>query len=724
MSLSKGTTLGPYEILSKLGEGGMGAVYLAKDPRLERNVAIKTLPEEFSQRPEALMRFQAENKAVAALSHPNIRIIYDIGVDKGYTFAVMELLEGETLASRLQRSALDWHEAVQVALGVASGLAAAHNKGIIHRDIKPHNIFLTDSGETKILDFGLALSFAGISDEESETMDSTMTLDDLAGKVSGTIPYMSPEQVRNKPADNRSDIFSYGCVLYEMLTTKRLFARDSAPEIMVAVLYETPPNLSKSGIVVPAELQRLVNLCLEKAPNHRIQSMNDIIDVLKKVQKSPISPKKGYQEASVAVLPFVNMSKDSEDEYFSDGLTEELIDSLVKIGGLQVASHTTSAVYKGKSHDIRFIAEQLHVRTVVEGSVRRAGNRFRISAQLINAEDGYHLWSDRYDRDVDDVFAVQSEIAHKIAEALQVVLTEKEKRAIAKAPTDNIQAYETYLQGRHNFYMFQRDSFKQALSLFLHASKLDPEFAGSYAWASYCYSFLYSWFDASEVNLTEADANSRKALALNPKLAEAHVAKGMALSLKKQIQMAKKEFETAIRLKPDLYEASYFYARNCFSQGKYELAAQLAEQASSQRPDDYNASYLLGMIYNHLGQKKEARKAFSLSLERAEKTLEIFPDDTRALSFGAGALNHLDKKQQALDWAERAFQNAPEEPMTLYAVACNFAMLGRPDKAISCLERARLFGSLPKKWLENDPDLDSLRKRPRFQAFLKQLKEE
>jgi serine/threonine protein kinase len=192
----------------------MGAVYLAKDPRLERNVVIKTLPEEFSQRPEALMRFQAENKAVAALSHPNIRIIYDIGVDEGYTFAVMELLEGETLASRLQRSALDWHEAVQVALGIASGLAAAHNKGIIHRDIKPHNIFLTDRGETKILDFGLALSFAEISDEESETMDSTMTLDDSAGKISGTIPYMSPEQVRNKPADNRSDIFSFGCVLY------------------------------------------------------------------------------------------------------------------------------------------------------------------------------------------------------------------------------------------------------------------------------------------------------------------------------------------------------------------------------------------------------------------------------------------------------------------------------------------------------------------------------
>jgi len=700
----------------------MGEVYMAKDRRLERKVAIKVLPERLAKDDVALRSFQEENKKVASLSHPNIRILFDIGTEKGRTFAVMELLEGETLAQRLERSPFEWSEAVKIALAVSTGLAAAHGKGIIHRDIKPHNIFLTESGEVKILDFGLAL-FATKKHEQQSGGDTTVTYQGLAEGFVGTVSYMSPEQISSNKADARSDVFAFGSVLFEMLTSKRLFFRKSMVETAVAVLNDAPPRLEKFGLRVPSKLQQIMFRCLEKDPEDRIQTMQEVTVRLKSLAGeralgTDIHP------ASVAVLPFLNMSPDKKNEYFSDGLTEELINSLVKIGSLRVASRTTSALFKGKNVDVRAVGDQLGVRTLVEGSVRKAGDRLRISAQLINSRDGYHLWSQTFDRTVKDVFSVQGEIAEQIAQALQVVLSEKEKRAIAKPPTDNVIAYDFMLRGRQEFYQFQRKSFERALTYLLHALKLDLNFASAYAWASYCYAFLHSWFDASDTNLYQAENASRKAISLDPDLAEAHVARGMVLYLRKETAKADEEFETALRLKPDLYEAAYFYARNCFSQRKFEKASELAAQAAELRPDDYNAPYLLGMISTDLGRSQEAQTAFQLSRQRAESILELFPDDARALSFGAGALNHLGKKQQALEWTERAFATSPEEPMTLYAVACNFAMLGNPDKAISCLERARLFGTLPKKWLESDPDLDSLRQRPRFQAFLARLCDE
>ncbi len=723
MVLQKGTKLGPYEILSKLGEGGMGEVFLAKDPRLERNVAIKVLPEDFSQNPQAVERFQYENKTIASLSHPNIRAIYDIGSDKGYTYAVMELLEGQTMARRLEQSALDWQKSGRYALSIARGLAAAHSKSIIHRDIKPQNIFITHDEEIKILDFGLALPKPIDSGGENEKFDSTLTQDKFAEGFSGTISYMSPEQVRSEKTDVRSDIFALGSLIYEMLTAKSLFQRKTPAETVAAILNDSPSSLAESGISIPVKLQRLLNLCLEKDPTHRIQSMNDIIAMLEEIETDASPKPKEAPEASVAVLPFANLSPDKENEYFSDGLTEELINFLVKIGGLHVASRTTSALFKGKTQDIRYIGEQLHVQTVVEGSVRKSGRKLRITAQLINIENGYHLWSDSFDREVEDVFNVQSEIAEHIAKALQVVLTAKEKRAIAKAPTENIKAYDYFLQGRQYFYHYQRKSFEIALNLFLHACERDPSFASAYAWASYCYSFLYTWFNASKTNLEEAEKTSHKALSLDKDLAEAHVSRGMVLSLKKKMSEAEKEFETALRLKPGLYETLYFYARLCFSQGKYQKAALLAKEATIQRPEDYSAPYLLGMIYSDLKQETNAQQAFQLCLQRAKDYLKLFPDDTRAILFGAGSLNHLGQREQALKWTERAFATSPKEPMTLYAMACDFAMAGNPEKAVSCLEKALLYGTIHQKWLENDPDLNSLRSHPRFQVLLHRLKD-
>jgi len=722
MALKKGIKLGPYEILSKLGEGGMGEVYLAQDPRLERDVAIKVLPDQLSQDQNSLVRFLHENKAVAALSHPNIRVIYDIGSDKGHTYAVMELLEGQTLAQHLDESAIDWLEAKYIAEEIAQGLSAAHGKSIVHRDIKPQNIFLTSDNEIKILDFGMAQS-EPIKTSKTDSLDSTLTHDTLNETMGGTVPYMSPEQVCNEPVDARSDIFAFGCVLYEMLSGKRLFYRKTPAETVAAILNEKPANLTESGISIPSELQRLVNLCLEKDPAHRIQTANDISNMLKGIGGSPAAALKDVQKASVAVLPFVNMSNDPENEYFSDGLTEELINSLVKIGGLHVASRTSSLLFKGKTQDVRYVGEQLNVRTVVEGSVRKSGRKLRVSAQLINVADGFHLWSETYDQEMEDVFSIQSEIAENIAKALQVVLSEKEKQTIFKQQTGNAQAYDYCLQGRQLFYHFQREGFERALKFFIHASELDPEYAAAYAWSAYCYAIQYSWFDTIEMTLSEAEKASQKALLLDPDLAEAHVSRGMVLSLRKQNHQAQQEFDTALKLKPDLYEGSYFYARLCFEQGNFEKAAKLCHQATLQRPDDYNSPCLMGMIYTELSQDKESKAAYRDCEKKVEKHLLLFPEDNRALYIGASALLHLDQKQRALEWTERALANSPEEPMTLYGVACNFAMLGRPDKSVSCLERAILFGSLPVSWLEYDPDLAVLRDRPRFKAFLKRIKE-
>ncbi len=728
MTLVNGTKLGPYEILSKLGAGGMGEVYRARDSRLERDVAIKVLPDQFAQDHHALARFRRESKAVAALSHPNIRAIYDIGTDAGRTFAVMELLEGETLASRLKRSALEWRKAVPIALAVADGLAAAHGKGIIHRDIKPQNIFLSAEGGIKILDFGLARLEIKDS-KEGEGLTATLTLETHPGAILGTVQYMSPEQVRGQPADARSDIFAFGCVLYEMLTRHRAFSRKTSAETIAAILNDDPVGFAEGGISVPGELQRVVTHSLEKNPAQRFQSARDLAFALRGIGRGAYADEpakrktadKKRTEASVAVLPFADMSPQHDQGYFCDGMAEELINALSKVEGLHVASRTSASAFKGKSQDIRQIGEQLNVRAVLEGSVRKAGSRLRINAQLISVADGYQLWSETFNREMEDVFAVQDEIAQSITRALRVVLSEKEKRAISKVPTANVQAYEYYLRGRQFFHQFRGKGLELARKLFIRAYELDPRYASAYAGVADCCSLLYLHWGAAEAHLKEADEASRKAIQLDPELAEARVARGTALSLIKRYDEAGKEFETAIRQDPDLFEAYYFYARACFVQGKLDRAAELYEQASRVNSEDYQAPNLLAQVYGGLGRKNESEAAYRKGLEAAQRHLELFPDDGRALYLGASALVGLGERKRGLEWAERALAADPEEPSVLYNVACVYALLGQTEEAIDCLDEAVTFGFLQKEWIDNDSDLDSLRSHPRFQALLERL---
>jgi serine/threonine protein kinase/Flp pilus assembly protein TadD len=738
MSLTINSRLGPYEILEPLGAGGMGEVYRARDARLERDVAIKVLPAQVAQDTHALARFYREVRAVAALSHPNILAIYDIGTDQGFPYAVMELLEGQTLRRRTKQGVLEWRNALEIAQAIADGLAAAHAKGIIHRDIKPDNIFLTADGGVKILDFGLARQ-----DTKSMTpLPGAPLLETQPGVLLGTVAYMSPEQVRGETADARSDVFSFGCVLYEIVMGRLPFHRSTTAEMMAAILHESPPDLSQSGRARPAELDRLILRCLQKDPAQRFQSGRDLAlalrnlgqgaltgaaagpDVLKTVDflETPRPAVTAPLVPSLAVLPFRNLSSDAENEFFSDGLAEELIDALTKVKGLRVASRTSAFAFRGKNEDVRKIGEQLNVRTVLEGSVRKAGNRLRISAQLVNVADGYHVWSETYNRELQDVFAIQDEIAHNIANALQVILSEREKRAIEKAPTANVKAYEHYLRGRQYFHQFRRKGLEFAQQMFGHAIAIDPDYALAYTGIADCHSLLYMYFDNRVANLQHADEASRKALELDPDLAEAHVARGLAVSLKKSYAEAEQEFQKALRLDPTSFAAHYYFGRTCKAQGKHLEAAHLFEKACQLRPDDYEAASHLGATYAGLGRTADAEAGSRRTVEVISKHLELHPDDARALYLGAIGWCQLKEPARGLEWAGRALAMDPEDAVTLYNVACVYALQGQIEQAIDCLENALKHGFAHKEWIENDSDLNSLHSHPRFQALLLALK--
>jgi non-specific serine/threonine protein kinase len=734
VTLAPQSRLGPYEILASLGAGGMGEVYRARDTRLGRDVAVKVLPERYAQDPQAVARFHRELRAVAALSHPNIVTIHDVGDDHGVGYAVMELLEGQTLADRLRQGMMGWRQAVEVAAAVADGLAEAHTRGIVHRDIKPQNLFLTAAG-VKVLDFGLARLDA----KETSPADPP-SLETQPGTLLGTVGYMSPEQVRGQRTTVHSDIFSLGCVLYEMVTGRRPFAGPTSADTMAAILHDPPAPLTQSGGGTrPPGLDWVIFRCLEKDPARRFGYAKDLARALRAVARgeppdaadrepettaygeTPLPGPAPDAFPSIAVLPFRNMSSDPENEYFSDGLAEELINSLTKIAGLRVTSRTSAFAFKGKSEDVRRIGQQLGVRTVLEGSVRKAGNRLRISAQLVNVADGYHLWSETYNRELADVFAIQDEIAHSIATALQVLLTEKEQKAIEKVPPVNVKAYEYYLRGRQFVHQFRRKGFEFAQRMFAQAIGIDPDYALAHAGVADCHSLLFTYWDTNPEHLRRADEASRRALELAPDLAEAHVARGLAVSLKKLYAEAEREYEAAVRLNPQLFAAHYFYGRACQAQGKVAAAARHFEEACRLCPDDYQAATLLGSIYAGLGRADDARAADRAGIRAVERHLELHPDDARALYLGATVLCRLGEPARALEWVTRAVGMDPEEPVTLYNAACVYALQGQAERALDCLESALLHGFAHKEWIEHDTDLASLHGDPRYQTLLETL---
>jgi TolB-like protein/Flp pilus assembly protein TadD len=544
----------------------------------------------------------------------------------------------------------------------------------------------------------------------------------------GTPAYVSPEQAAGETnVDGRSDQYSLACVVYEMLTGQRPFTGNTPQSILAKRFTEPVKPIRTIKSSIPESVEKALSKAMSPEADGRYRTVGLFAPALASTGLNTPSDTQTMPQPvvasakSIAVLPFTNMSADAENEYFTDGMAEEIINALSKIQSLRVASRTASFAFKGKSEEIAEIGRKLKVSTFLEGSVRKMGNRLRITAQLVNVADGYHLWSERYDREMEDIFAIQDEISQAIVKALRVILTEGEKKQIEKARAVNVQAYDYYLRGRQYFHQLRRVSLEYARQMFNKAIEIDPEYARAYAGVADCYSLLYTYFDAREFNLRQADKASSKALELEPELAEAHVAKGLAVSLSKRFDEAEQEFETAMRLDPKLFEAVYWYARARLSQGEYDEAIKLFERAAALRPEDYEAPNFLAQAITALGHREEAELARRRGMKLIDQHLELNPDDTRALILGAVTSSSLRLTERAISLAERAMTVDPEDPMLLYNVACTYANLEKNDEALSALERAAEKGWGDRSWIEHDSDWDKLRNTARFKAVVESM---
>jgi serine/threonine protein kinase len=520
MALIPGTCLGPYEIAAQIGVGGMGEVYRARDTRLDRIVAIKVLPEALAADPQFRDRFDREARAISSLNHPHICTLYDVGHQDGTDYLVMEYLEGQTVAQRLETGALPLDEALRCALDIADALDKAHRRGITHRDLKPGNIMLTKDG-AKLLDFGLAKSIApGMAGADFSSVPTPPPAVTLQGTIVGTFQYMAPEQAEGRPLDARADVFSFGAVLYEMVSGNRAFGGSSVAQVLSAVLRDDPLPLQ-----APPAVEQIVTRCLAKRPGERFQTMADVRTALEQAsqQSSAVEP-------SIAVLPFANLSADKENEYFSDGLAEEIINVLAHIPGLKVIARTSAFAFRGKEQDIRTIAQALGVRSILEGSVRRSGSRIRVTAQLIDAAGGHHLWSERYDRELADVFAIQDDIAQAIASALQTKLSVAP--AVLRRYTPNLPAYDAYLKALHDMGHRTPEQLAPAREWLEQAIALDPQFALAHSTLGYYFlrQALPGLLPAHDAMPLVREA-ARKALSIDPSSPEAHALLGAVAAI-------------------------------------------------------------------------------------------------------------------------------------------------------------------------------------------------
>jgi serine/threonine protein kinase len=724
-----GTRVSHYDVVRALGAGGMGVVYEAEDTQLGRRVALKFLPPALSADPAALERFQREARAASALNHPNICTVHAIGQHDGQLFIAMELLEGHTIAQAISAGPLEAAPLVEIGVQIADALESAHAKGIVHRDIKPANIFINARGQVKLLDFGLAkFGAAAESTAQAETRGADLT---TPGTAMGTVAYMSPEQARGQPTDARTDLFSLGAVLYQMASGRLPFSGDTSAVVFEAILNRDPVPLAEINGALPEAFNRVVEKALEKDRTLRYQTATELRTDLLRIRRDLDAGRKAAAptagdtpaagtkaaERSVAVLFFENLSGVKEDEYFRDGVTEDIITELSKIRSLNTFSRPTVLAFRDKPVTPVQIGQQLGAAFVLTGSLRRAGSRLRINAQLVDTRTDFPLWSERYDREMADVFEVQDEIARKIAEALRITLSPQEQAALAVRPTDNLQAYDLYLRGKSYARRSTRQDLEFALQMFENAVTLDSNFAVAYAAiANVCAQHHY-YHGLGAVWMERAGAAAERAASLDPQLPEVFVAKAWMLYAGRDYEATVRAAREAISRKPDCESAYYLLGRGLFAAGRYQDVVDIAEAAVQAAGEDYNVYSPIQNALGAMGKTEAMRTMRQRRTQVLEGHLRQVPEDARArvmLGIDYAVAGRIDDAVREVNFA---MVLRPDEAMVLYNAACAFGRMGRKADALDALKKAWDGGWRDGDWARRDPDLAILHDEPEFQQM-------
>jgi len=645
---------GKYRIIEEIGRGGMGVVYKAKDTKLKRNVALKFLPAELTQDKEAKKRFIQEAQAAAALEHPNICTVYEVDESNEQTFIAMSYIKGQNLKDKLKDGPLAIDEAKEIATQVAEGLKEAHEKGIAHRDIKPANIMLTEKGQAKITDFGLAKLSWGVDLTKPST-------------IMGTVAYMSPEQAKGEKADHRTDIWSLGAMLYEILSGERPFKKNQEQALIFAILNDKPTPLSLLRSDIPTHIEQVIEKALAKKASERYQNIQELIQDLK---HSIAVPK---AEKSIVVLPFDDMSPGKDNEYFSDGLTEEIISDLSKIQSIRVISRTTAMMLKGTRKSMKTIGREMDVQYVLEGSVRKVGNNLRITAQLIDAASDAHLWAEKYSGTLEDVFDIQETVSRSIVEALKLKLSPEENQRMSERPIKNVPAYELYLKANAEIFKFNEEAIDRAIRYLQNALDIIGDNALLHSGMALAYFNLVNIGAKHEEYLEKAEEYVKKALAMDPEFPKAHVVLGWIYCLGEPLKSVF-HLKKALAFTPDDSMALVILAVNYMAMGQISAAELISERVLQIDPLDYPPNYVQGALHYYSGNYDKSLKAW-------KRLYEMYPESAYSKWSYALILTYNNRYDEAFSIINQSAKTDPDNVLTKLGLMLKYGLRGEKEKA-------------------------------------------